>query len=402
MVPNTIQHLESPTLNLLLVMVLIWTTGVLFRNIKQPPLLGELLAGIIFGPALLGILKYDATLEVLSELGVFFLMFYAGIETNPFDLKRMGRLSTLVGLGGFFIPFIMGYAVSIFFFELSVIQSLFIGLGLSITAIAVNARVLNDFSLQRFRVTPVIMGAAIIDDILSLALLSIIIGLVVNNYIFDWQTLILVLLKVFLFFGVSIFLGMKLYPKVSKYFTFKEAKGFTFSLIVALIFGYLAELAGLHIILGAYMAGLFVREEIVNRALLYKINQRFVSITYGFLGPIFFVCLSFHMTFDIFRTDLLLIIVLLIAAVVGKILGAGFGAYLGKMNIKESTVVAFAMNGRGAVELIIASVGLKLGIIDDRLFSILVVIAFITTLLPPIMLNAFMKRIDEDALQIIE
>ena len=150
------------------------------------------------------------------------------------------------------------------------------------------------------------------------------------------------------------------------------------------------------------MAGLFVREEIVNRALLYKINQRFVSITYGFLGPIFFVCLSFHMTFDIFRTDLLLIIVLLIAAVVGKILGAGFGAYLGKMNIKESTVVAFAMNGRGAVELIIASVGLKLGIIDDRLFSILVVIAFITTLLPPIMLNAFMKRIDEDALQIIE
>ncbi len=256
MVPNTIQHLQSPTLNLLLVMVLIWTTGVVFRKIKQPPLLGELLAGIIFGPALLGILKYDATLEVLSELGVFFLMFYAGIETNPFDLKRMGKLSSLVGFGGFVVPFIMGYTVCNLFFKLNIIQSLFIGLGLSITAIAVNARVLNDFSLQKFRVTPVIMGAAIIDDILSLALLSMIIGLVVNNYVFDWQTLILVLMKVFLFFGISIFLGMKLYPKFSKYFTFKEAKGFTFSLIVALIFGFLAELAGLHIILGAYMTSL--------------------------------------------------------------------------------------------------------------------------------------------------
>ncbi|MBL7093111.1 cation:proton antiporter [candidate division KSB1 bacterium] len=283
MVPSTIQHLQSPTLNLLLVMVLIWTAGVIFRKIKQPPLLGELLAGIVFGPSLFGILQYDATLEVLSELGVFFLMFYAGIETNPFDLKRMGKLSSIVGFGGFFVPFIMGYGTCILFFNLNNIQSLFIGLGLSITAIAVNARVLNDLSLQKFRVTPVIMGAAIIDDILSLALLSTIIGLAVNNYIFDWQTLILVPLKVFLFFGISIFLGMKLYPKISKYFTHKEAKGFTFSLIVALIFGFMAELAGLHIILGAYMAGLFVREEIVNRALLYKINQRFVSITYGFL-----------------------------------------------------------------------------------------------------------------------
>jgi len=108
------------------------------------------------------------------------------------------------------------------------------------------------------------------------------------------------------------------------------------------------------------------------------------------------------MTFDIFRTDLLLIIILLIAAVMGKIIGAGFAAYLGKMNLQESTVIAFAMNGRGAVELIIASVGLKLGIIDDRLFSILVVIAFITTLLPPILLNYFINKIDEDALQLID
>ncbi|MBC8184915.1 cation:proton antiporter [candidate division KSB1 bacterium] len=108
------------------------------------------------------------------------------------------------------------------------------------------------------------------------------------------------------------------------------------------------------------------------------------------------------MTFDIFRTDLLLIIVLLIVAVIGKIIGAGFGAYLGKMNLKESTVIAFAMNGRGAVELIIASIGLKLEIINDRIFSILVVIAFITTLLPPILLNFFINKIDEDTLQLIE
>jgi len=97
--------INNPIINLLMVMVIIWTTGVLFRMIRQPPVIGELLAGFIFGPPVLGIIKPDETLHVLSELGIFFLMFYAGLETNPFELKRMTKNSLIVAAGGLFFPF---------------------------------------------------------------------------------------------------------------------------------------------------------------------------------------------------------------------------------------------------------------------------------------------------------
>ena len=113
--------------------------------------------------------------------------------------------------------------------------------------------------------------------------------------------------------------------------------GFTFALVVAFVFGMIAELTGLHIILGAYMAGLFVREGIVNKELFQKINDRFVSITYGFLGPIFFISLSFHMTLDIFKTHLSLIIIMLLVATFGKLLGAGLGARMSTWHTPRST-----------------------------------------------------------------
>jgi Kef-type K+ transport system membrane component KefB len=160
---------------------------------------------------------------------------------------------------------------------------------------------------------------------------------------------------------------------------------------MALLFGLLAELAGLHLILGAYMAGLFVREEIMHKELFRKIQDRFVSITYGFLGPIFFVSLAFHITFGIFRTHLALVLLLLAVAVLGKLLGALLGARAGGMNTQESAIVAWAMNGRGAVELVIAAIGLSAGIIDDTLFSVLVVIAFLTTFIPPLSLSLLLR-----------
>ena len=373
-------------------MVIVWTTGVLFRIIKQPPVIGELLAGFIFGPPVLGIIHPDETLHVLSELGIFFLMFYAGLETNPFELKQMTKPSLYVAIGGFILPFLLGIAAS-FMLGLSLLQALFIGMALSITAIAVNARVLTDMKITRFRVTPVIIGASIIDDILSLALFTIIIDLAAGDGALIGTHLFIQLLKVAAFFGISHLIGMLLYPKFSKYFSSREAKGFTFALIMALLFGVLAEMAGLHIILGAYMAGLFVREGIVSKELFQKINDRFVSITYGFLGPIFFVSLSFHIEFSVLTTHLLPLSILLLAAVVGKLVGAGTGARIGKMNMGEALVIGSAMNGRGAVELIIASIGLQMAIIDNFYFSILIVIAFLTTLMPPVSLHLLLKRV---------
>lgn len=391
-VSHALNPSNNPAINLLAVMVLIWTAGVLFRKIRQPPVLGELLAGIIFGPCGLGIIRADETLKVLSELGVFFLMFYAGLQTNPYDMKRAGKAAFPAGLYGFLLPFVAGYLVCVHLFGMENRVSVFIALGLSISAIAVNARVIDDLELHSSRVAPVIFGAAIVDDILSLAVFSTLLGFAAGNG-FSLTAMALVFLKVAVFFGVSIFVGMKLYPMFSSYFSSREAKGFTFALIVALIFGIFSELSGLHIIIGAYMAGLFVREGIVNKELLQKIEDRFVSITYGFLGPIFFVSLSFHMTFAVFSTHLGVIAVLLLVAVLTKIVGVGLGALQGGMNTTEAAVISFAMNGRGAVELIIASIGLQAGIINDSIFSVLVVIAFATTLFPPVSLHLLLDRV---------
>lgn len=369
-------------------MVIIWTTGVICRRIKQPPLLGELLAGIVFGPSLLGIICPDETLKVLAELGVFFLMFYAGLESNVTHLRQYKNPAILVAIGGYIVPSLAGY-VTCRFFGLSIIQALFIGQALSITAIAVSARVLHDMGLSEFRVTPIIMGAGILDDIIALTVFTTLIDVTSSNGNFQYSVILISLGKVTLFFVVSYFVGKWFFPIVGPHLSVREAKGFTFALIVALLVGSWAEIAGLHLIIGAYIAGLFVRISVPSKKLFIKINDRFVSITYGFLGPIFFFSLSFHVTFGVLQSHSTMILALLVAAITGKYIGGFFGARVSGMNMEESSIIGLVMNGRGAVELIIASVGMEIGIIDDSLFSILVFIAFFTTLIPPLSLKLF-------------
>jgi len=130
---SSVRDINDPTINLLLVMILIWASGVLFRKLKQPPMLGELLGGFIFGPSVLGIISPDAIIDCLAELGVFFLMFYAGLETNPNSLKRSGRQAVLVGLGGFLVPYTLGFWLCLVVFGVGGLQAMFIGLALSIT-----------------------------------------------------------------------------------------------------------------------------------------------------------------------------------------------------------------------------------------------------------------------------
>lgn len=383
---------RSSTLNLLLVMVVIWSAGVVCRWIKQPALLGELLAGIIFGPSLFGIIQPDETLTVLAELGAFFLMFYAGLESNPAQLEKYKKQAAQVGAGGYLVPFIMGY-LACRFFGMPLLQSLFIGQALSITAIAVSARVLHDLKLTGFRVSPITMGAGIIDDIIALTVFTTLTDMAINNNTLLLSSTLLSLGKVAGFFLLSIVFALWIFPRIGIYLVAREAKGFSFALIVALLFGFLAEIAGMHFIIGAYIAGLMVKRTVKSKELFTKISDRFVSVTYGFFGPIFFFCLSFHVNFKALQTHMTLLIVLLLVAITGKFLGAYWGSRWAKLNKAESTIVGLAMNGRGAVELIIASVGLEVGLINDDIFSILVFIAFMTTLLPPLTLRFIINRV---------
>lgn len=301
-------------INLLLILVVAWVLGELFARFGLPVMLGELLAGIILGPPLLGVVTSSPALNLLADLG------------------------------------------------------------------------------------HIIIGAAIADDILAFITLSVILG-VAKTGVVQFAEVAVIGLKVVAFFGFTILAGHFVLPKFTRHLHDREGKAFTFAMTAALGMAYLAELAGLHFIIGAFLAGQFVREEIMDQKIYNAIRDRFYGLSYGFLVPIFFASLSFHLHFELTWDFLLFSTVITLVAIAGKLGGCGIGLYLFRRNFWEAAIVGFGMNGRGAVELVIASVFLKVSeelvasgrivepLITENQFSALILMAFITTLIAPVSLR---------------
>jgi Kef-type K+ transport system membrane component KefB len=388
--------------SLLLILTVAWALGILFARFGLPAMLGELSAGLILGPPLLGIVTPSPSIEMLAELGIFFVMFYTGMELDPKELVEHIWPSMGVALGGFILPFILGY-IAARAFGGTVYQSLFVGMGVSITAIAVQAVILYSLRINQTEIGHIIIGAAIADDILSLVTLSILLGLAKTGTI-QFMAVSIVVLKVVAFFGFTILIGHFVMPKITRRVTDEGGKAFTFAMTSALVMAYLAELAGLHLIIGAFLAGQFVRKEVVDEKIFEIIGDRFTGISYGFLLPIFFASLSFHLHLSWEPAFIAFVTVLTFVAVIGKLVGCGLGAASFRYNFWESTIIGFGMNGRGAVELVVASVVIRLSdelmatkvitepLLTETQFSGLVLMAFITTLMAPITLKWTVNR----------
>lgn len=389
-------------INLFLILTTAWMLGLVFSRFGLPAMLGELLAGVILGPPLLGIVVSSPGLEMLAELGIFFVMFHTGMELDPKELLEHIWPSLSVAIGGFILPFVLGYLAA-WLFGGTVYQSLFVGMGLSITAIAVQAVILHSMKIHHSSIGHIIIGAAIADDILSLMALSVLLGLAKTGTV-AFKPMLLVVLKVVAFFGFTIAIGHYIMPKITRRLTNHGEKAFTFAIATALVMAFLAEKAGLHLIIGAFLAGQFVRKEIMDENIFNIINDRFLGISYGFLVPIFFATLSFHLHIQVSAAFIVFAVVLILVAVLGKLVGCGLGAAVFKYNFHESVIIGFGMNGRGAVELVVAMVVIKFsdalvadGTIHSPLltqdqFSALVLMAFVTTLMAPITLRWMINR----------
>lgn len=379
---------------LLLILVVVWGTGMLFRKLKLPVLLGELLAGVVFGPALIGLFQDSESIRMMAEWGVFFLMLHAGLETNPKDLINSSKASLAIALGGITLPTVLGFLVG-HAFGYSVLTSLFIGVSLSITAVPVTAKVFKDFNFNKSKIAHVVMGAAIADDILAFLILSILLAMVEGGGSITALEVAVLVFKVVLFFGGAIIAGTKLIPVFKSVFQEQGYKAFTFTLIIALAFGVFAEWIGLHYILGVYLGGLFVKEEVIHPDVYKKIEDRLFALSYSFLGPIFFVSLGFSVDFGIFKDPTLfpLLLVIIGAAMVGKLVGTGIPALLSGYNKTEAAIIGISMNARGSVELIVAMIGLELGLIDKNVFSVLVFMAFATTFMSPLILKRLLRAL---------
>ncbi len=380
---------EFNILSLLIILAGAWIGGTSAKRLGYPPILGELVIGIILGPAILGLLETSEMISVLAEVGIILLMVYIGIEINFRDLGKASWPGLLAALGGFIVPFGLGY-YTIILFGGTDLAALFVAIAVGVTSLATKSRILVDLKLLNTRIAYVLMAGALISDTLALVIFAGMLSFVDVGSI-DTLGLIWVAGKAILFFAFTALAGYFLLPLLGKFLSENKIKNrtFHFTLILIIVFGFceLAEMAGLHSILGAFMAGLFIRDGVFNRQISKEINDIFHDISIGFLAPIFFVSAGFNVTLEVFQTDLLMLTTVVLVAMIGKIVGTALFYLPSGYGWREGITVGTGMNGRGAVEIIIAGIGLEMGIITAEIFSILVFMAIFTTLSVPVLLT---------------
>ena len=373
-------------LDLLILLAGIWFVAVTLRPLGMPTVMGELIVGVLVGPAVLGLIAPGHAIELLAEIGIFFLMFHAGVETQPVQFFDALKRSLGIALAGAAVPFAISFGVAVLF-GLDLLGATFVGLTIgTATAVVVTLKCLKDLRLDNTRVARLILASCVINDLLTLVLFSLVLGLLSGGG-FEPAAIGLTVGKVTGFFAVSFLVGRFLYPRLSLPFRSEGGKGFTFVLLTAIAGGLFAEAIGLHMILGAYLAGLFFEEKVAHPNLVRVVKDRAYGIAYSFLGPIFFISLGFSVTFDISASSVAFMVLLTVAVVAGQILSAGGMALRMGLPAREAFTVGVGMCGRAEVAFILASLALAQGAIDQSVFSALIFSAFLMNLFTPMALK---------------
>ena len=403
------ESLELPFFaNLLLLLALARFFGEIMERFKQPAMIGEIIAGIILGPTILNFIHRTEEIRVISELGVFLLIIIAGLEINFENIiKSLKGRNIIISLAAFFVPFFSGFLLAKLF-HLDVMATIFIGLCIAITALPVSIRILMDFGKLNTDLGQKIISVAIFDDILALSILGIILDLkdVEPSFVNISKTVVFTLLKLASFI-ILIIISYKLIERFSKKDNFieeklnkilaflkgKESLSAIFFVFV-LIFATITESIGLHFIIGAFFAAMLISKELVGKKHLETIHNTTNGMAMGFLAPIFFagIGLEFHIE-SIQNYGLLALIILVSFA--SKIAGGYIGSRVAKLNHKTSLAIGIGLNGRGIMELVIANIAFKAGIITTEIFSMLVIMGVLTTLCTPFLLKRAFSLVEQ-------
>jgi Kef-type K+ transport system membrane component KefB len=385
---------EQLFVSIIVILVSARILGEVFQRIGQPPLVGELLAGLVIGPSILGLVGPSADLHVISNLAVFFLMFLAGLEMDPREIRRAGGSAIVISIIAFFIPLLAGTGTSLLF-GLATVQSLFMGLLLSITAVPVSAIVLMQFGILNSRLGNTVITAAVVNDIMSLIMLSIILQIAadggtaqlnVGDVMVSGINMAVFLGGIFLLDIILRKIAGGLRRKVEPFFKKLQTKEAAFGvlLITAIAISLVAQDIGLHFVIGTFFSGLVIYRGRIGRENFNKVYGTISAITFGFFAPIFFALIGIEFNVQSLVSAIPLFLALLGVAIVTKVAAGYIGAKIVGFSREVSLAIGFLMNGRGMVELVIASIGFGLGIIDMTLFSIAVAIGLVTTILAPL------------------
>jgi len=355
------------------------------ERVKMPPVMGELLFGIVIGPSILGVVAPSEFTDMLGSIGIIVLLFLAGMDTDISDLKKSGKPAFFSALGGVFVPMIFGFTVA-YFLGFPKTESIFIGAILTATSVGITVRALVDMKKLDTSIGMTILGAAVIDDIMGIIILTVL-GSLASFSIFGFFG---VIGKILLFFALALYLGFKLMPLIMrKVQRFRAPEALlSFSLIFMLGISLIAKSIGLAAIIGAFFGGVILHR--VSQKEI--ISEKVYSLGYSVFIPIFFVNIGVETNIEAIPEVGLLALAIILVAVISKIVGAGIGAKLGGFKYKDSLKVGIGMIPRMEVALIIARTGLKLGIIGESVFSITIVLVMVTTLITPLLLKLAFRK----------
>lgn len=372
---------------LLLILVAAWTAGGVATRLGYPAVLGELLAGIVLGPPLLGVLSGGEGLSAVGELGIILMMLYIGTEIEIEDLKRSSRAGLYAAVGGFVVPFGLGAGL-ILLLGYDWIAAVFVGSAMGVTSLATKSRILADLRLFDTRIAYVLMAAALLSDTATLVIFAGVLSLAGGTL--NVASTATVALEAVAFFVLMWVAGRTVLPWLGHRLVRPGGagvvSGMTMFIGVGLGASVLAEQFGLHPILGAFVAGLFLRGSLPERTTR-AVSHQIERISIGVLAPVFFVMAGFEISLSAAAEQWGVVLAVIVVATVGKILGTALAYLPTGHGWREGTVVGAAMNGRGAVEIIVAGIGLEAGLISQEIFTVLVLMAIITTALVPVMLK---------------
>ena len=392
---------------LLLLLIVSRVLGELVERLGQPAMIGEIVAGILLGPSALALIQFTPEIKAIADLGVFLLVFLVGMEMDLGVLWKAFRgRGALVGLAGFTIPLGLGILVG-YAFQMGPTQMIFVGLCIAITALPVSVRILMDLDKLQTDIGQRIISAAVTNDVASLLLLGIILGVKAHGPV---TRSLLVSIGLALVKAVVFMAAIILASRVIKKYTpgrFRRSRNLIdpllaklkgkeslFAIVLLFVFAFasLSELLGLHFIVGAFFGSMLLSHAVLGRDNFEEVRKTASNVTMGFLGPIFFAAIGLEFDASSLR-NWKLVLAVLVVAFVGKIAGGYVGGRLAGLGDKPSWALGIGLNGRGIMELVIASIALSNAFIGNQLFTVLVLMAVVTTIVTPILLKRAYERL---------
>ena len=360
--------------------------GQFSARLKLPAVVGELLAGIIVGPAVLNLVQPTGIIKVFSDIGVIFLMFLAGLDSDLKILKKLLRSSVLVAGFGMIVPIIIAYMTGILF-AFSQVESLFLGLTFSATSVSISVAVLQEMGRLEGKEGMTILGAAVADDLLSILLLSIVSGLtgVSEPGLNKGTDLIISLLIQAAFLILLVFVSVYVIPRLinlSQRLTLPVPETLV-AMIIVVLASWGAEKVGLSNVIGAFFAGLALHRTSAQKTL----KKNFTVIGYSSFIPIFFVSIGLDMSIKGILNDFILFFVLVIGSVFSKLVGAGLGAKVAGFSNSSALLVGTGMVSRGEMALVVAQMGLTNHLLAPAAYSTVIGAIIMTTVVSPFLLK---------------